>query len=262
MLRVDHNLLEVEGDYTYFNKALFTGIAFIIKDSQVTDSFKYSDGIKYDSYHNYFEYDNHALRYLRDSLEEDDTDFSCEPILLDGKRFSGIIYDFDDGYCIEEAIVDNGSILESVNFYKNGNIEEYDVISSGDYYQSYCFDMYNNIEFFSIKKKPYFVFEYKLESNTIRSLIMYGDLNKYYHSLNQQCIFFKSLDVSFLIKKKFNCFFYMEGDYIDNKFFSFLIEQGCFDQVHFLTLSSTNISEEEIQKTLLINNKSMKYKFI
>lgn len=247
MLRIDASKLTINADKAYYNNVLFSGIAFTCNDTQVLLANEYLNGDNIGEYRGYLKQKDFKVIYLRESLDETDEDYSCEPILWDGKKFTGIAYDFDSSYCVSEAVINDGVIIEEVSYYKNGSIESYENIGyDNGIYQIYEFDMQGAIISFSIKIKPDFHWYCLFYENEIKAFKFQGDWEGNYKKIFKEMKFPAISDIKNILSYNFYPRANISGDGIKTSWLYRLVENNRFLKVNYLRISNSSVKNFHI----------------
>ena len=141
MLRIKREKLIKKDEKYYYNHELFNGVIFFIKDLIIKSKKVCRDGQVVGNYINPYFNNNFTLHIDKNALEIPNPKIYRNeiPRYYQGKSFTGIIYKFVDGFCIEETEYRDGigadnigydggksySGLCSINYFKTGTIKEF-----------------------------------------------------------------------------------------------------------------------------------------
>lgn len=255
MLRIDEKLLSLnDGDNKfYLDGKVYSGIGFKCSDRYVMHAYVYEDGVKIKTYNSYLKYHSNGCIYLRDSLEEDYADYSSEPILLEGEKFTGLAYEMENGYCIGEVFVRDGIIVEEAFFYKNGELEEYALFEEENALtQSFSFEENGIMSAFTVKLSSDFYWNCQFDCNdaTIKTFRMNGYFAEVMPLLQKNLKFINILDVDELIMIGCYSRFIIGGSGIDINLFNKFILLDCFNKVNRITISKVNLNKTEMKAIL------------
>ena len=259
MLKVDSSKLTINANKAYYDGILFTGIAFTCDSVQVLFAKEYLDGDEVGEYKGFLNKNKFNPIYLRYALDESDDDYSCEPILFKNEKFTGLAYDFEMSYCIGEARIDSGVVIEEVTFYKNGNIESYEHIGKENgIYQYYEFNTQGAICSFSIKINPTFSWYCLFDGEDIKTFRCEGDWEQFSIMLDEQIKFKNIADISRLLK----CSFYpranISGNAIKESWLDEFVENKSFSHVNYLSISASSVKDLSIMKKIEKSNPRIK----
>lgn len=259
MLKIDSLKLTINDNKVYYDGILFTGIAFTCDSVQVLSANEYLNGSKvgvYEGFLNKKEFKNIYLRYV---LDESDDDYSCEPILFKNEKFTGLAYDFDMSYCIGEARIDRGVVIEEVTYYKNGTIESYESIGNEDgIYQYYEFDAQGCISSFTIKIKSTFSWCCLFDGETIKTFKCEGDWEQFLIISDEKIKFKNIIDISRLLKYSFYPRVNISGDAVKESWLELFLKNNSFSHVNYLRISNISVKDLSIMKKIEKSNPRIK----
>jgi hypothetical protein len=190
---------------------------------------QYQAGLAVGEYVNeYFQNINKQTKVNSDCLEFEDEGYD-EPVYYNGKRFSGIAYDFDNDFCTGELLYENGWRGSEVNYYLSGKLESVELISK-EFSQKYRWYENAQISQFEIFARD--LFEIRLAFNQQGEVTLVSIDGQYFENI-----------ASLTDKVKYP--FFDKKDFISN-----LIGSDC------LNIFGTAVDEELFNR--LITNKEFR----
>ena len=121
MIRLTTALLSYENGKYFYQNQLFSGIGYHVVDATVEAIGIYEQGSCVADYANeYLPQPIQQFQIDSDYLEPENED-DYEPLMCyEGQRYSGMAYDFHNGFCTGELLYINGQLSSSVNYYTSG----------------------------------------------------------------------------------------------------------------------------------------------
>jgi len=269
MLRIKREkLIKKDGKY-YYNHELFNGVIFYIK----YDTIKYkrickNGKIEGDYANEYFDND-FTLNINKDSLEipipkiyRNET-----PRYYNGKPFTGIVYKFIDGFCVEEIEYRDGagadnidyyeknnySRLCSIHYFKSGSIKEFkrkdkNLLQEIEWYEN------GNIKYIYIDEDNTVWFEFSFREDGSLTLIEIDEYFEEFEKIKKKIKFNILLNRKELLNRKLNCNISFGGDDVDDNFLYEYYNIGSINNVQQISFSSTSISEKGYEVLLKMPN--------
>jgi hypothetical protein len=133
MLRLKTDALEIHEKEFYYERMLFTGIAFKTDKGRVTDAFYVLNGVRQGDY---------AGDYVKVTPGSMRLETDCEGLQgereydqvtsLNGVPYDGMLYEFEYNFCISETAFEKGLAKPvSVEWHRNGVLRCYDNFGNG-----------------------------------------------------------------------------------------------------------------------------------
>ena len=128
-MRLKASELSFKQDKCFFNGRLFTGVGFYMEKGRVTSIIEYLNGRSIGEYESpWICIKESKLAIDKDALESND---GFEPFIWEGKRFTGVAYDFDEERCVGELLIENGLIKEEISFFDGNSPAFYESSNQG-----------------------------------------------------------------------------------------------------------------------------------
>ncbi len=116
---------------TIFNGEQFSGVAIGFSDCTVSNKMRVDRGVYVGDYEGDLIKINEEQMLVNFSYLEEEEHGPDVPFMYDGRRFSGIAFEFHEGICIGEHAYENGWRSDSVSYRSTGELANFDLMENG-----------------------------------------------------------------------------------------------------------------------------------
>jgi len=258
MLRVNSNCMSIINEKCFYRGELFSGISFGVFGCKVVDAKEYENGILIGKYVNEFFKDLEVGEHIcSDCLESEDEGYD-EPVVYNGRRFTGIAYDFDGEVCSGELYYKNGWLGSDVTYYLSGSIEDLELIGK-DFSQKYSWYEDGKVRSYEVFQRD--VLGIRLDFDQAGRIVVLSIDGRYFDGIDEVKHFIK---FPMFLKKDFlnNIFggarLNIYGCSVDCDVFSSLVCNNGLASTLELRISGTSLSDEIFERMdELINLRSL-----
>jgi len=269
MLRIKREKLIKKDEKYYYNHELFNGIIFYIKNVIIKAKKICKNGQIVSDYRNEYFDNNFTLNINKDALEIPNPKIYRNeiPRYYKGKPFTGIVYKFIDGFCIEETEYRDGagadnidydgkknySRLCSIHYFKSGNIKEFkrkdkNLLQELEWYKN------SNIKCIYIDEENTVWFEFSFTEDGNLTLIELDEYFEEFEEIKQKIKFNILPNRKELLNRRLNDNIAFGGEDIDDNFLYEYYNLGSLNNVQQISFSSTSISEKGYEVLLKMPN--------
>ena len=235
MIRLTIDMLDARGKTYFHNGEPFNGVGFAIQEKLVQGT-EFRNGLAVGQYEPFCALGNRGGLQVDLSVSQD------EPVLYQGKRFTGIGYGFDHGFCVYECSVANGLVYSEAHWERDGWMSSCTLSNEifSESYQWYAPGKLKSAEI-STNHQYYGSFTFA-EDGTLRALSMH---RAFLDSLNQICQR-SAFDPSLIPIARWEDLgalraareIYLSGDDIDDRVLTLMAAQGVFEKTVKLKIAS------------------------
>ncbi|CAA6810407.1 MAG: Unknown protein [uncultured Sulfurovum sp.] len=273
MLKIRREKLIKKDNKYYYNNELFNGVIFFTKDSIIKIKKICKNGQIVSDYLNKYFDNNFILHIDKDTLEIPNPKIYRNeiPRYYKGKPFTGVVYKFIDGFCIEETEYQNSagadnidydedkdySGLTSLSYFKSGIIKEF---KRKDKNFSQEFEWYENgnIKSINIGESTEACYTFGADLNfTEDGKIILLYLDEYFEEFKmiEEKVKFKILlTKNALLDMQLADSISLHGEDIDDDFLNEYLHKGKLEFIKEISFSETSINEKGYEVLLKIPN--------
>lgn len=242
---IDVSLIQSSDGKWLFNGRLFNGVIFSFCEGRLISSVKCIDGNLAGNYQNEYFDDSFDLKVNWEFLTGNDGDHEG-PAQFQGKLFTGMAYDMDDGVCTGETRYIDGWPKSYQSYFKTGDIEGLELLEK-EPIQSYFWHQNGVVKTIEISCQR----RTKLNADFDQRgcLISIGIYGPYFEEVEQ---FADYLTFPVVISKKYFdgiscgsrvCFF---GDSFEDEILEKICNSGGFDKTKEVIMTRTRVTIESI----------------
>jgi len=254
MLRVNIDSISNENGRYYYRGGLFTGVAFFLNDCKVERSVEIKGGALHGEYFNEYLFGLDGLLKVDSDCLEPEDEGEEEPLCYGEERFSGIAYDFDDGFCTGELCYTRGWLGSQVGYYKSGILGSIELIDE-DFSQKIYWYENGQIKRYEIFERNSFDISLGFEENgEITVLSIDGDYFDRVGALRNKIKFYYFDDKKFSAELTGADYLYVSGSAVDDELFDGLLANNGLSNTSKLRICRTPLTATSLEKLIPIKN--------
>ncbi len=243
MIRIQLSELVIEDGKYHFDDQLFTGAGYARGEAREVRTFQIEDGSVVGPYiPNCAEGGRgHPQIEVTGLLAvEENTKY---PLDFDGGHFTGIGYEFHNGYCNHEMLFVDGAVRCESWWRSTGMLLAYN--RSGEFFENYRWRANGKMDSATVAAAPLRIMFNFFDSGELQSLIIDGDVRSRLPDLAQLEHFpVKTWDCFGGLRGGAKVFFAREG--IDDQLLELMAHTGVFEKTQSLTLKGTSVTGQSL----------------
>ncbi len=248
------NLISNENGRYYYQGELFTGVSFYLDCCKVERSIEIKSGVLHGEYFNeYLSGLDEAIKIYSDCLKPED-EGEEEPLCYGEERFSGMAYDFDDGFCTGELCYTRGWLGSQVGYYKSGVLGSVELIDE-DFSQKYYWYADSQVRRYEIFERNSFDVSLGFKENGVITVLSIDeDYFDRVHALKDEIKFYYFFDKNFAVKLTGADYLYISGSAVDDEVFDGLLANDGLSITSKLRICRTSLTTISFDKLIPIKN--------
>ena len=241
-------------DKCLLNENLFTGIGFHITEDREVRAVEYANGSEIGEYQSpWVCVSEKEVALDKDALESNE---GVEPFLFEGRRFTGVAYDFDEELCVGEILFENGLIKEEVSFFDGDLPAFYEGVNQGvEQYISWYSD--GSLKQFEIAYPDTFRVNFNFdEQGRLKSAMIQGEVVDGMDKVKDRLKYSQISSFTYFENISAAPYLSLSGPGINDEFISYIKMENGFYDMQKVALGNTSLASDGLAS--LVKNKNVK----